>query len=194
MTGTSCAKHPKGRWRQKVPVAFSPPLRGFHGHHRRDRLAVSPGCRRGYSGDERRWVSVDAVFNDVQAVHFFFRADTQAHGGVDCVEHNEAHREGPREGGGNTHGLDTKLAEAVAGQQAGVLGEQADRQGPPDTANAVDGNSSHRVVHADPVDQEAGNHHDQARHKTGQGGVRDAQAVAAGGDRRRGGLGGAAVG
>jgi len=52
MTGTFCAKHPKGRWRQKVPVTFFLDAYSLPRQTRFDEFT-----RKKVLGERRKWIS-----------------------------------------------------------------------------------------------------------------------------------------
>ena len=97
-------------------------------------------------------VRFHAVFRDVEALHFFFSGNPDAHDCLGNVECEVAHSECPDEAYYDTDDLGGEQCESAAVEEAACAvvksgsGEESASQGSPCSTHAVYGNRTNRVV------------------------------------------------
>ncbi len=99
-----------------------------------------------YTQVDRLIVAALAMLVHIETFLFDPGADAQATELLDAVEEQETTHGSPQDDDQDTEALHAEEVPAVAVEKTAVGGQQAGHQRPEDTADTVDGGSTHRVV------------------------------------------------
>ena len=99
---------------------------------------------------------------DVEALELFLRGDPEPDRVLQHQEEGSGGDGDEREHRNDTDELRHELVGSIAIEQTAVDGEQSDRQGAPCAAHAMHRDSTDRVVDLDPVEEQHGEHDDDA--------------------------------